>query len=91
MYLRPTDVPKKLHAKLKAAHEDYLRNHHPVLKRNLGAAQAWEPVFQDDVHGPGASNCFTLFPGYWKQTRSNSLTENNFKLVLVLLSGLSGD
>ena len=57
------DVPRKRRPKLKAAYEDYLRNHHPILKRNLGAAQAWEPVFQDDVHGRVISHWSpTYFP-----------------------------
>ncbi|CAJ1393634.1 unnamed protein product, partial [Effrenium voratum] len=46
--------------------------------RNLGKDAAHEPVFQDDLHGPGASKCFPLFPGYWPDKRHHSFVDSNF-------------
>lgn len=48
------DVPKVLHHKAKSVYEAYLRQHLPVLRKNLGPAARFEPKFNDAEHGPGA-------------------------------------
>ncbi|CAJ1414192.1 unnamed protein product [Effrenium voratum] len=70
------DVPKVLHAKMKSVYEAYMRTHLPVIRRNLGAVErAATPEFQDDVHGPGASRCFCLFPGFWTESRNHAFVQ----------------
>lgn len=76
------DAPKILHVKVRSVYETYLRVHYPVLRNNLGHAARHEPVFKDDVHGPGASRCFPLFPGYWPPNQRHSFVDCNFKPVL---------
>lgn len=76
------DVPKELHPKLQAVYEKYLREHLPVLKRNLGSAAVHEPVWDDAKHGPGASVCFQLFPGFYPESRSKSFINSTFISVL---------
>jgi hypothetical protein len=76
------DVPKVLHRKLQSIYEAYMREHLPVLRRNLGPAARYEPTFTDAKNGEGASLCFPLFPGYWPASRGSSFTANNFIPVL---------
>lgn len=69
------DVGKKLHANVASLYWDYLRRHRPVLLRNLGTKARYDITFRDEAHGPGASNCMTLFPGYWHDSQVSAFTQ----------------
>jgi hypothetical protein len=68
-------VGKKLHANVASLYWDYLRRHRPVLLRNLGTKARYDITFRDEAHGPGASNCMTLFPGYWHDSQVSAFTQ----------------
>jgi hypothetical protein len=76
------DAGKRLHPKLQALYEQYLAKHRPVLMKSLGHRAKWDRVFTDDKDGPGASRCFTLFPGYWDKHQTTTFTARFFMKVL---------
>ena len=76
------DVGKEMHPRLQTLYEDYLHRHRPIIIANLGPRAKHDISFTDAKHGPGASKCFTLFPGFWAQSQTHSFSTRMFEAVL---------